>query len=267
VRRSGLTFAPEAGTQRLRDVINKGVTEEDVLGACATAFQAGWSSVKLYFMIGLPTETDGDLDGIAGLAAKVVAEYRKVPKERRGRGLSVTCSVSNFVPKPFTPFQWEAQDTVAELERKQRYLRDRLRQKHVQFRWHDARASFLEAAFARGGEGAGRALLQAWKAGCRFDGWSEFFDFEAWMAAFRAAGEDPALAACRRRDASEPLPWDALDYGISKAFLARERDRAYAGAPSPNCREACLACGVDALCPCPLKAPGAGTGAGAGAGG
>ncbi|MDR1440091.1 MAG: TIGR03960 family B12-binding radical SAM protein [Clostridiales bacterium] len=253
VRRSGLTFAPEAGTQRLRDAINKGVTEGDLLRSVSTAFAEGWSNVKLYFMIGLPTETSEDLDGIAELAKKVAAEYYKIPKDKRGRGLNITVSVSSFVPKPFTPFQWEAQDTVEALAEKQRYLKDKLKIKHVTYNWHDAKTSFLEAVFARGDRRVGEALYEAWRGGAKFDGWSEHFDYGNWMAAFRAAGVDPAQYANRLRGRDEALPWDAVDYGIRKSFLWRERERAYAGELTPNCREACAGCGVDRLYGCELR--------------
>jgi radical SAM superfamily enzyme YgiQ (UPF0313 family) len=245
VRKSGLTFAPEAGTQRLRDAINKGVTEEDLLRAVSSAFNEGWSSVKLYFMIGLPGETYEDLDGIADLAKKVASEYHRTPKERRGRGLNITISASSFVPKPFTPFQWEAQDTVEALAEKQRYLKDRLKLKHVTYNWHDAKTSFLEAVFARGDARVGEALHEAWKSGAKFDGWSEFFRFDNWMAAFEKAGVSPQAYANRQRAQDEPLPWDVVDYGVRKQFLWRERERAYAGELTPNCREACAGCGVD----------------------
>ncbi|MDR3122143.1 MAG: TIGR03960 family B12-binding radical SAM protein [Clostridiales bacterium] len=267
VRKSGLTFAPEAGTQRLRDVVNKGVTEEDLLRSVSLAFHAGWSSVKLYFMIGLPTETDADLDGIAELARKVVGEYQKVPKERRGRGLNVSVSVSSFVPKPFTPFQWEPQDEVETLARKQRYLRERLKIKYVTFSWHDAKTSFLEAVFARGDRAVGDALYEAWRAGAKLDGWSEFFRYDIWTEAFKKAGVDPEHYANRRRETDEVLPWDALDYGVTKEYLLRERDRGYAGLLTRNCREACSGCGIAEAFGCGFAREGdGGWGSGGGSG-
>ena len=254
VRKSGLTFAPEAGTQRLRDVINKGVREDDLLRSVALAFGAGWCSVKLYFMIGLPTEELADLDGIADLTRKVAAEFYKVPKGQRVRsGVSVTASVSSFVPKPFTPFQWEAQDTVAALSEKQRYLAGRLKTRGVTYRWHDTNASFLEAALARGGRDTGKAVYEAWKLGCKFDSWGDKLRYDSWIAAFEKAGVDPAAAANRARGAQEPLPWDIVDYGVDKAFLWREREKAYAGALTPDCRERCAGCGVDAVAKCEHK--------------
>ena len=253
VRKSGLTFAPEAGTQRLRDVINKGITEENLIESVALAFNAGWNSVKLYFMIGLPTETEEDLAGIVDLTKKVVAEYRKVPKEKRGKGLNVTVSASSFVPKPFTPFQWEPQDSIATLRQKQHYLKDKLRIKNVTFHWHDAETSFLEAVFARGDQAVGKVLYEAWKLGCRFDGWGEFFDFEKWMAAFDRQCINPATYANRWREYDEKLPWDLIDYGIDKAFLWREREKGYAVRLTDNCRNSCAGCGIDRQFGCALK--------------
>jgi radical SAM superfamily enzyme YgiQ (UPF0313 family) len=248
VRKSGLTFAPEAGTQRLRDVINKGVTEEDLLNSVALAFNGGWSGVKLYFMIGLPTETYEDLDGIVDLAEKVVREYAKVPKEKRGRGLKVSLSVSSFVPKPFTPFQWEPQDRKEMLAEKQQYIRDLIKQRklrQVSYSWHDPNTSFLEAVFARGDRKAGEVIYDAWKMGCKFDGWREFFDFDVWMNAFINCGVDPAYYANRVRPEDEVFPWDRMDYGISKEYLWREKLHAHEGNLTPNCREACGGCGIE----------------------
>ena len=253
VRKSGLTFAPEAGTQRLRDVINKGVTEDNLLNSVSLAFNAGWTSVKLYFMLGLPTETYEDLDGIVDLAKKVVAEYRKVPKEKRGKGLNVTVSVSSFVPKPFTPFQWEAQDRMILLKEKQQYLKERLKIKNITYNYHDAKTSFMEAVFSRGDRDIGRVLYEAWKMGCKFDGWGEFFDYEVWMAAFEKCGIDPAHYANRLRSFEEPLPWDMLDYGIEKTYLWREREKGYDQKLTQNCRESCSGCGIDRQYGCSLK--------------
>lgn len=245
VRRSTLTFAPEAGTQRLRDVINKGVTEEDLLEAAGAAFKAGWTAVKLYFMIGLPTETDEDLEGIAALSRRVLARARElgVPPNR----LRVTVSVSSFVPKSHTPFQWEPQVERGELVRRQGYLRRRLRERGLEFRWHGAEASFLEAALARGDRRLGRALEEAWRLGCRFDGWTECFDFARWQEAFARAGLDPAFYAYRRYRYEDVLPWDHIDAGVSREYLIREHKKALAGLTTPDCREGrCAGCG---LCP------------------
>lgn len=245
VRKSGLTFAPEAGTQRLRDVINKGITEEDIINSVTLAFEGGWSSVKLYFMIGLPTETLEDIEGIAALAAEVVRAYKHVPKEKRAKGLKVNVSASCFVPKPFTPFQWFGQDTLEQFREKQKFLRDKIREasKSVTFHWHEAKTSMLEAVLARGDRRLGRVLMSAWKKGCRFDSWDEFFKFDTWMEAFADEGIDPAFYANRQRDFDEVLPWDHLDMGVSKKFLEKECKKAYEETVTPNCRVKCSGCG------------------------
>ena len=253
VRKGGLTFAPEAGTQRLRDVINKGVTDDDLLGSVETAFNAGWGGVKLYFMIGLPTETTEDLDGIADLVGKVVGLYKKAPKENRSKDLFINVSVASFIPKPFTPFQREAQDDTETLLRKQNYLKDALKMRYVKYNWHDARESLLEAVFARGGAETGEALYEAWKAGAKFDGWSECFNFEVWLDAFGKAGVNPSHIANRRIGQNEPLPWDIMDYGVSGEFLSRELERAYAGLTTDHCRAACADCGVAEAFGCGLR--------------
>ena len=247
VKKTSLTFAPEAGTQRLRDVINKGVTEADLLEKCRDAFEGGWSSVKLYFMEGLPTETDQDLEGIADLARKVVAEYFGVPKTRRAKGLRVSVSVSTFVPKPFTPFQWEAQDPIPTIQAKQSLLKKLLNMKGVQFNWHEPWLSFLEACFARGDRRLGAVLKRAWEKGCILDGWSETFRFDLWMEAFRECGLDPAFYANRVRPKDEVLPWDHIDSGISKAFLWREREKAARAEVTRDCRQGCNGCGLQKL--------------------
>ena len=244
-RKTSLTFAPEAGTQRLRDVINKGVTEDDLMEKTRDAFENGWSSVKLYFMIGLPTETLADLDGIADLARKVVAAYFSVPKGQRAKGLRVTCSASSFVPKPFTPFQWEPQDTQAMLMEKQAHLRQEMAQiKGVNFNYHESGLSFLEACFSRGDRRLGKVLLRAFEKGCYLDGWSEVFSFEKWMDAFRETGVDPDFYAHRRRGRDEILPWDFVDSGISKEFLWREKEKAEQGLVTRDCRQGCNGCGL-----------------------
>ncbi len=244
-RKTSLTFAPEAGTQRLRDVINKGVTEDDLMEKTRDAFENGWSSVKLYFMIGLPTETTADLDGIADLARKVVAAYFSVPKGQRAKGLRVTCSASSFVPKPFTPFQWEPQDTQAMLMEKQAHLRQEMAQiKGVNFNYHESGLSFLEACFSRGDRRLGKVLLRAFEKGCYLDGWSEVFSFEKWMDAFRETGVDPDFYAHRRRGRDEILPWDFVDSGISKEFLWREKEKAEQGLVTRDCRQGCNGCGL-----------------------
>jgi radical SAM family uncharacterized protein len=245
VRRSSLTFAPEAGTQRLRDVVNKGVTGEDLLAATGSAFRAGWRAVKLYFMIGLPTETYEDLDGIAHLARAVLEEGKKagVP---RGK-LKVTVSASSFVPKAHTAFQWEPQVSLDELKEKQAYLATRLKAPGIKFNWHDAGVSFLEAVFARGDRRLGAALYEAFKLGCRFDGWTEHFHYQRWMEAFRLAGLDPAWYAGRSYHYDDVLPWDHIDAGVSRQFLVQEHRQALAGRTTPDCRAgSCPGCG---LCP------------------
>lgn len=243
-KKSSLTFAPEAGTQRLRDVINKGITQEDLLSKMSSAFERGWNAVKLYFMIGLPTETNEDLAGIGHLAKEVVNAYFAVPKEKRARGLRVTCSASSFVPKPFTPFQWEAQDTKTMLEEKQAYLRSCLNIKGVQFNWHEPELSLLESCFSRGDRRMGTVLLRAYEMGCYLDGWSEVFRYDVWMQAFADCGVDPAFYAHRVREKDEVLPWDFIDAGVTKAFLWREREKAYRGETTADCRYGCHGCGL-----------------------
>ena len=244
VRKSSLTYAMEAGTQRLRDVINKGITEEDLMSSVTDAFAGGWSSIKLYFMFGLPTETTQDLDGIADLAQKVVRKYFETPKNLRARGLRVNCSASCFVPKPFTPFQWEPQDTIEQFQEKQRHLCQIMRIKGVEFNWHEPQVSFLEAVFARGDRRTADVLEAAWRLGCRFDGWSDQFSFEKWMQAFEDCGVDPAFYANRRREKDELLPWAFIDAGVTQAYLWRERERAMQAVITPDCRKGCQGCGL-----------------------
>ena len=247
-RKTSLTFAPEAGTQRLRAVINKGVTEEDLMEKVRDAFSGGWSGVKLYFMIGLPTETDADLDGIVDLAQKVSRAYFEVPKGQRAKGLRITVSASSFVPKPVTPFQWEPQDTQEELKRKQRYLRDRLKNvKGVVFNYHTPELSFLEACVSRADRRFGRVLLRAHELGCMLDGWSDLFSFEKWMQAFADCGLDPMWYACRRRDRDEKMPWEHIDSGITRAFLWREYEKSLAGETTRDCRQGCNGCGLNRM--------------------
>ena len=244
VKKSGLTLAPEAGTQRLRDVINKGVTEADLLRTVTEAFESGYSNVKLYFMIGLPTETDEDLLGIADLARKVVGCYHNVPKGKRGKGLRVTVSASTFVPKPFTPFQWAAQDSLPEIRRKQSFLRNALSIKGVTFNWHDPETSFLEACFARGDRRLAQVLHRAYELGCVLDGWNEHFNYDAWLQAFADCGLDPAFYANRERDRDELLPWDLTDIGVTRKYLWLENERAKRAETTPDCRDGCYGCGL-----------------------
>ncbi len=245
VRKTGLTFAPEAGSQRLRDVINKGVTEEDLTNAVEKAFDLGWSSVKLYFMIGLPTETLDDLDGIKELAFDVVGIYYQTDKEKRGKGLNVTVSASTFVPKPFTPFQWEPQDGLEEIYSKQRHLVEKLKRKNITFNYHDAKTSLLEGVFARGDRRLSKVLAEALKAGCKFDGWNEHFNFSRWMEVFQTCDVDPVFYANRRREYDEILPWEHIDVGVTKQFLIRENEKAKAGELTQDCRTDCSGCGVN----------------------
>lgn len=247
VRKSGLTFAPEAGTQRLRDAINKNVTEEEVLRTCRQAFAGGWSAVKLYFMMGLPTETLEDIAGIAELAQKVVNAFYENPDKPKGKGVTVSVSVASFVPKPFTPFQWEPQDTMAQLEEKQKHLLESVHTKKIKVSYHQPHTSLLEGVLARGDRKLCAVLEEAWRRGCKFDSWDEFFRFDAWTAAFDACGIDPAFYANRRREFSELLPWEHLDYGIRRAFLESENQKAHQSLTSPNCREKCAACGAARL--------------------
>lgn len=247
VRKTGLTFAPEAGTQRLRDVINKGITQEHLIKTVTDAFESGWNGVKLYFMIGLPTETQEDLQGIADLAKEVTDCYYRVDRAKRQKGLKVTVSASSFVPKPFTPFQWEPQDTMEQLRDKQEFLKKALRLKHVNFNWHDPEVSYLEAVFARGDRRLGKVLLSAWKNGAAFDGWSEHFNMDAWMKAFEENNLQPEFYAHRRRDKHEILPWDHIDTGVTKAFLWQEWQKALRGEITPDCRIDCTGCGIRRL--------------------
>lgn len=244
-RKTSLTFAPEAGTQRLRDVINKGVTEADLIEKVRDAFEGGWSSVKLYFMMGLPTETYEDLDGIADLADKVVKQYFAVPKDQRAKGLRVTCSASVFVPKPFTPFQWEPQDTQEIVKAKQQHMRDKFKAiKGANFNYHESDLSYLEACFARGDRKMGKVLLRAYEKGCILDGWGEHFNYEAWREAFEETGIDPAFYAFRRREKDEILPWDHIDCGVTKEFLWREKEKADQAKTTKDCRQGCNGCGL-----------------------
>ncbi|MBQ9832698.1 MAG: TIGR03960 family B12-binding radical SAM protein [Clostridia bacterium] len=243
VRKTGLTFAPEAGTQRLRDVINKGVTEEDLLRSVSDAFESGWNSVKLYFMIGLPTETDEDILGIADLARKVSRTFYSMPKEKRGKGLRLVVSASSFVPKPFTPFQWEGQDTLEELRRKQLLLKDALKGiRGVEFSYHESVISELEAVFARGDRRLAAALIEAYKNGARFDSWDEHFKKEAWEVAFEKCGIDGAYYANRRREESEVLPWSHIDMIVTEEYLKKELEKALEAKPTKDCRKGCNGC-------------------------
>ena len=247
LRASSITFAPEAGSQRLRDVINKNLYEQDLMRAVNVAFDAGKTQVKLYFMQGHPTETDEDLAEIPELAHRVVSEFYKNPNRPRRRQPQVTISVSPFIPKPFTAFQWEPQDTLEEMLRKQEYVGSCVRDRKVKYNHHDARTCVIEAVLARGDRRLSAALYEACRRGFRFDAWSEYFDYDKWMEVFAAVGIDPAFYANRRFGLDEVLPWDVIDCGVTKAFLKRERAKAFEGVTTPNCREKCAGCGANRL--------------------
>lgn len=243
LRRSGLTFAPEAGTQRLRDAINKNVTEKEILETVTKAFSGGWTSVKLYFMMGLPTETEQDVVGIAELGKKVVDAYYQNPNKPKGKSVSVSMSTACFVPKPFTPFQWEPQDTMEQLQEKQKLLLGSLTSKKISLSYHDSVTSFWEAVLARGDRRIGVVLEELVMAGAHLDSWSEYFQPEVWKNTFEKNGLDPVFYANRKREYDEVFPWDHLDYGVSKAFLIRENKLAHESKTTPNCRQHCSGCG------------------------
>ena len=247
VRKSGLTFAAEAGTQRLRDVINKNVTWEQIERGCRIAFSEGYTSVKLYFMMGLPTETMEDIEGIANLAQKVVDLYYSIPTRPKGRSVSVSISCACFVPKPFTPFQFEGQDSMELLREKQKHLLASVKSKKISVSYHDADVSFIEAILAKGDRRLGDVIEQVWKKGSRLDGWYEYFDPQRWYDAMEELGIDSAFYANRRRSYDEVMPWDHLDYCVSKEFLIRENKLALESATTPQCREKCSACGANKL--------------------
>lgn len=244
VRKSGITFAPEAGSQRLRDVINKGILEEDLINTTDELFHMGWSTVKLYFMIGLPTETEEDVMGIRNLAYQVKEKFFQIPREERKGNLRINVSAACFVPKPFTPFQWFGQATMDEFKEKQVMLKKSIRDPKVSFSTHDAATSYLEAVLARGDRRTGRVIELAWKKGAKFDGWGQFFKLDTWMEAFEEVGLDPAFYANRTRDFDEILPWEFLRVGVSKQFLWREYQRALEEKTTADCRNNCEACGV-----------------------
>lgn len=245
-RKSGLTFAPEAGSQRLRDAINKNVTEEDLLHTCRLAFEGGRNTIKLYFMLGLPTETDEDILGIAELANQVLHTWRLYAKNKN-RGVRITVSTSCFVPKPHSPFQWEQQVTMEEYIRKVHLLRDNIKAKNVVYNWHDPQTSYIEATLSRGDRRIGNVIENVWRAGGRLEAWSDYFSFDRWMKAFDDAGVDPTFYAHRLRDKDEVMPWDNVDVGVRRAHLWHEREQAYKSELSPDCRKQCSACGAAKL--------------------
>lgn len=245
VRKSGLTFAAEGGTQRLRDVINKNITEEEIMNTCRIAFEGGYATVKLYFMMGLPTETDEDIVGIAELAQRVVDLFYSIENRPKGKGVQVSVSCATFVPKPFTPFEFEPQDTREMIEHKQKLLVSAIKSKKIRVSWHDSNVSILEAVLAKGDRRLCDVIYTAWKNGCKFDSWSEHYKFDKWMEAFEECGIDPAFYANRRFDYDEILPWDHLDYLVSKDFFIRENKRAHESKTTPHCRKRCSGCGVN----------------------
>ncbi|OJU10133.1 MAG: B12-binding domain-containing radical SAM protein [Clostridiales bacterium 43-6] len=244
VRKSGLTFAPEAGTQRMRNVINKNISEEEIINTCKTAFAGGYINIKLYFMMGLPYETMEDIEGIIDLSQRVVDLYYQNPDKPKGKSVQVSISVSTFVPKPFTPFQWAAFDSAESIKAKQQHLLSYTKSKKIKISFSDKETSFLEAVLARGDRRLGAVLLKAFSLGCKMDGWDEFLDFEKWMEAFAACGVDP-LFYLRKREYDERLPWDHLDYYVTKGFLQREDEKAAMEAVTENCRQRCSGCGAD----------------------
>lgn len=245
-RKTGLTFAPEAGTQRLRDVINKNVTLEALLNSCHTAFAGGYNAVKLYFMLGLPTETDEDVLGIADVAARVMHAWRESAPNKQ-RGVRITVSTSYFVPKPHTAFQWEPQITREEYERRVQLLRENMTTKTVTYNWHDGKTSFIEAVLARGDRRLGNVLEAVWRKGGHLDAWEEYFSLDRWLEAFDECGVDPAFYAYRRREKDEIMPWDTISSGVTKEYLWREHENAVAGVTTPDCRTRCNGCGANKL--------------------
>ena len=246
VRKGGLTFAPEAGTQRLRDAINKNVREEDLLHSCQVAFEGGWNGVKLYFMLGLPTETDEDVLGIAELANQVLHTWR-MHATNKARSVRITVSTSCFVPKPHSPFQWEAQVTMDEYKRKVNLLRENIKAKNVTYNWHDPDTSFVEAVLSRGDRRIADVIEEVWRRGGKLEAWGDYFSFDRWMTAMDACGVDPMFYACRERGKDEFLPWDIVDMGVRRAHLWHEREQAYKAELSPDCRKQCTGCGALAL--------------------
>lgn len=246
VRKSGLTFAPEAGTQRLRDAINKNVSEEDLMNTCKIAFEGGWNNVKLYFMLGLPTETDEDVLAIADLAKKVLALWKQ-HASNKSRGVRITVSTSCFVPKPHSPFQWEAQVDMDEYQRRVALLRNHLHTRAITYNWHDADTSLIEAVLSRGDRRIGAVIEKVWRDGGKLDSWSEYFSFDRWMSAFNSCGLDPKFYACRERNFDEILPWSRVSMGVKPEFLWKELQKCYKAELSYDCRKKCTQCGALSL--------------------
>ena len=240
----GLTFAPEAGSQRLRDAINKNVREEDLLNSCRIAFEGGWNGVKLYFMLGLPTETDEDVIAIAELARKVLWTWKNHAKNK-SRGVKITVSTSCFIPKPLTPFQWAPQVTMEEYKRRVALLRENMRERAISYNWHDPETSVIEAVLSRGDRRLADTIETVWKNGGRLESWNEYFSFERWLDAFEENNVDISFYTTRERGAEEVFPWDFSDVGVSKDFLRREYRRAHEAKLSPDCRVQCTGCGAN----------------------
>lgn len=245
VRKSGLTFAPEAGTQRLRDVINKNVTEENILSSCRIAFEGGFTNVKLYFMLGLPTETDADIDGIKELAETVVNLFYSTENRPKGKGVTVSISLSTFIPKPFTPFEFEPQPSEAEIAARQKRLLDSVTSRKINISWSHYGTTILEAVLARGDRKLGKVILNAWRKGCQLDGWNEYFRFDLWKEAFDECGVDMSFYANRTRSYDEIMPWSHMDMLFSRDFLIEENKKAHDAQTTQNCREKCAGCGVN----------------------
>lgn len=245
VRKSGLTFAPEAGTQRLRDVINKNITEKNVLDSCRIAFEGGYTSVKLYFMLGLPTETLEDMDGIKDLCEKIIDLYYTIPNRPKGKSVQISVSLSTFIPKPFTPFEFEPQPTEDVIDERQKYILSIINSRKVNISWSRFPITVLEAALARGDRRLSQVIYTAWKKGCKLDGWNEYYRFDLWQEAFEECGIDMSFYVNRRREYDEIMPWSHMDILVSREFLIRENKRAHEGIPTKNCREQCAGCGVN----------------------
>ena len=248
IRKSSLTFAPEAGSQRMRNVINKGLTEEDILDGAGQAFEGGWTKVKLYFMLGLPTETEEDMREIARLSDRVARRYYEIPKEQRNGKCQITASSSFFVPKPFTPFQWAPMCTAEEYMRRAGIVKEefhsQLNRKSLKYNWHDAQVTVLEGVMARGDRKTGKVVEEAYRLGCLFDSWTESFHNDLWMQAFENTGIDPDFYNLRERGEDELFPWDFIDTGVTRKFLRREWENAMKESVTPNCRQQCSCCGA-----------------------
>ncbi|MEG0872774.1 MAG: TIGR03960 family B12-binding radical SAM protein [Clostridia bacterium] len=250
VRKSSLTFAPEAGTQRLRDVINKNITKEEILSSCKLAFENGWSNIKLYFMIGLPTETMEDLEGIVELANSIVATFYDIPNTRRRGRCNVTVSTSTFVPKPHTPFEWCAQDSIEKIEEKQQFLKDKLKNKSIKYSWHNPKVSMLEAVISRGDEKIADVIYQAYKNGAKFDSWEECLNFEAWEKAFETTKVNISDYANKEYDMEHVFAWDNIRHGVDKEFLKREYIKSTREITTLRCSKDCAGCGITKIATC-----------------